>query len=90
VYRQPDGVGGEVWRVLHKLYECGTAEASIYRQGLGEFFLDDLWHYEAAWIVPTEEVQKKLMAVLRQETVPIKLNHKPYSMVSYVWGQTYQ
>jgi hypothetical protein len=27
--------------------------AAVYRQGLGEFFLDDLWRYEAAWAVPT-------------------------------------
>ena len=41
-YRQGDGNGGHVWRVLHKLNQCGTAESAIYRQGLGEFFLDDL------------------------------------------------
>ena len=48
-YRQPDGKGGHVWRVVHKLNHCGTAEAAIYRQGLGEFFLDDLWRHEAAF-----------------------------------------
>ena len=41
-YQQPDGNGGHVWRVLHKLNQCGTGSADIYRQGLGEFFLDDL------------------------------------------------
>ena len=25
-YRQPDGKGGHVWRVVHKLNHCGTAE----------------------------------------------------------------
>jgi len=30
---------GNTWRVAHKLNQCGTAEASVYRQGLGEFFL---------------------------------------------------
>jgi hypothetical protein len=38
--------------VLHKLNQCGTATGSIYRQGLGEFFLDDLWRQEAVWSVP--------------------------------------
>ena len=33
------------WRVAHKLNECGTAGGHIYRQGLGEFFMDDLWRY---------------------------------------------
>lgn len=51
-YQQPDGRGGHVWRVLHKLNECGTADAALYRQGLGEFFLDDPGRFEAAWVVP--------------------------------------
>ncbi len=33
-----DGKG--VWRVAHKLNHCGTAHGVLYRQGLGEFFLD--------------------------------------------------
>lgn len=89
-YRQPDGEGGQVWRVMHKLNQCGTAESAIYRQGLGNFFLDDLWRYEAAWVVPTPEVQRKLMAVLKDEPKAIALHHKPYSIVSYAWGQKYQ
>ena len=89
-YQQPDGAGGHVWRVLHKLNQCGTAVSAIYRQGLGEFFLDDLWRYEAAWVVPTPEVQARLINLLRDEPRAIQLHHKPYSMVSYAWGQTYQ
>jgi len=89
-YQQPDGTGGHVWRVLHKLNQCGTAVSAIYRQGLGEFFLDDLWRFEAAWVVPTPEVQARLMDVLRDEPRAIQLHHKPYSMVSYAWGQKYQ
>jgi hypothetical protein len=61
-YRQRDALGASVWRVLHKLNQCGTAESALYRQGLGDFFLDDLWRFEAAWVVPTPEVQRKLLA----------------------------
>jgi hypothetical protein len=89
-YRQPDGSGGHVWRVLHKLNQCGTAESAIYRQGLGEFFLDTPWRYEAAWVVPTPAVQTQLMQVLRNEPDAVQLHHKPYSMVSYAWAQKYQ
>jgi hypothetical protein len=92
-YRQPDAAspGGSVWRVLHKLNQCGSAEAAVYRQGLGDFFLDDLWRFEAAWVVPTPEVQKQLLALL-QGGGPgtLSLHHKPYSIVSYAWSQTYQ
>lgn len=89
-YRQPDGANGHVWRVLHKLNLCGSAVSAIYRQGLGEFFLDDLWRYEAAWVVPTPEVQAQLLKVLRDEPRSVSLHHKPYSMVSYAWSQKYQ
>jgi hypothetical protein len=89
-YRQSDGQGGSVWRVLHKLNQCGTAESALYRQGLGEFFLDDLWRYEATWVVPTPQVQQQLLAVLQDPVRAVQLHHKPYSMVSYVWGLHYQ
>lgn len=89
-YRHPDGKGGHVWRVLHKLNHCGTADAAIYRQGLGEFFLDDLWRYEAAFSPLAPEVQRRLLAVLRDDRQSAKMHHKPYSIVSYAWGRTYQ
>ena len=89
-YLQPDAQGRSQWRVLHKLNRCGTAVSDIYRQGLGEFFMDDLWRFEAAWVVPTPEVQSKLLALLRDQPRAVSLHHKPYSMVSYVWGQKYQ
>lgn len=91
-YKQPDwqGQGGHVWRVLHKLNHCGTQEAAIYRQGLGEFFLDDPWRLEAAWVVPAPEVQEKLLALVKDERRALALHHKPYNIVSYVWGNKYQ
>lgn len=85
-YRTAEGP----WRVAHKLNTCGTAEASLYRQGLGEFFMDDLFRYEAAWSVPTREVQDKLLASLADNARTTALHTKPYSMVSYAWAQKYQ
>ena len=89
-YQQPDGNGGHVWRVLHKLNQCGTSSADIYRQGLGEFFLDDPWRFEAAWSVPTREVQDKLLPLLLDPSRATSLHYRPYSIVSYAWGQQYQ
>ncbi len=89
-YKQPDGNGGHLWRVLHKLNHCGTQEAAIYRQGLGEFFLDDPWRLEAAWVVPTPEVQARLHALLLHEQRAIALHHRPYNLVSYPWSRKYQ
>ena len=79
------------WRVVHKLNQCGTAFATLYRQGLGDFFLDDLWRYETAWVVPTPAVQKQLLAALDEPAASIaRLHTAPYSIVSYAWGQKYQ
>lgn len=85
-YRTDEGV----WRVLHKLNQCGTAVGSIYRQGLGEFFLDDLWRYEAVWSVPAPALQAPLLSLLTDPVRSIRLHERSYNMVSYVWGTRYQ
>ena len=64
--------------------------AVVYRQGLGEFFLDDLYEYEAAVVVPAPEVQAKLLPALRDNARLAQLNTPAYSMVAYPWSQTYQ
>ncbi|VTU13325.1 hypothetical protein SRS16CHR_00533 [Variovorax sp. SRS16] len=79
------------WRVVHKLNQCGTAVAEVYRQGLGQFFLDDPWRYETAWSVPTPAVQAQMLAALNETPARItRLHVEPYSIVSYVWGRKYQ
>ncbi|MCW5653946.1 DUF2145 domain-containing protein [Hydrogenophaga sp.] len=78
------------WRVLHKLNQCGSAVGSVYRQGLGEFFLDDLWRYEAAWAVPVPALQAALYAALTDPVRGIAMNTRDYSMVSYPWSTRYQ
>jgi hypothetical protein len=79
-----------VWRVVHKLNQCGTAQAAVYRQGLGEFFMDDLFDYEAAIVVLAPEVQARMLATLRDNRGVAALNTPAYSMVAYPWAQTYQ
>jgi hypothetical protein len=89
----PNGQGGHVWRVMHKLNQCGTADSAVYRQGLGEFFLDDLWRFETAWVVPTQDVQAHLLALLietNHDGRALSQHSKAYSTVSYVWGIKYQ
>ena len=79
-----------VWRVVHKLNQCGSAQADLYRQGLGEFFLDDLWDYQAAWAVPSTEVQQHLLPLLQDDVRVAQLHTAAYSLVAYPWAQTYQ
>lgn len=79
-----------VWRVVHKLNQCGTDHAAIYRQGLGEFFLDAPYRYEAAFVVLKPELQQSLLPVLTDNTRVLRFNERRYSMVAYAFGTTYQ
>jgi hypothetical protein len=89
-YQLPDGQGGMTWRVVHKLNTCGTSESAVYRQGLGEFFLDDLWRFEAAWVAPSPEIQARLLVLLQDRSRVTAMHERHYSIVSYVWGTKYQ
>ncbi|MDG0854965.1 DUF2145 domain-containing protein [Roseateles puraquae] len=84
-YRQ-DGV----WRVVHKLNHCGTDQAAVYRQGLGEFFLDNPFRYEAAFVVLKPELQQALLPVLADNTRVARFHEPRYSMVAYAFGTRYQ
>jgi hypothetical protein len=90
-YREePAGQGPAMWRVVHKLNHCGSAEAGLHRQGLAEFFLDDLHEFVAAYAVPTAAVQQHLLPLLRDNARVAQLHSPAYSMVAYPWAQTYQ
>ena len=78
------------WRVVHKLNGCGSASASVYRQGLGEFFLDDLHDFRAGVVIPRPEVQARLLDVLGDNRRVAQLHTPAYSMVAYPWAQRYQ
>lgn len=81
---------GKAWRVVHKLNQCGSARASLYRQGLGEFLLDDLYEYEAAIVVLAPEVQARLLPALRDNARVAQLNTPAYNMLAYPWALKYQ
>ena len=85
-YRTTDGS----WRVLHKLNQCATAEGALFRQGLGEFFMDKPWRYEAAFVVLTPELQQALLPLLRENGRVRALDEPRYSMVAYAWGTRFQ
>jgi hypothetical protein len=81
---------GKPWRVVHKLNQCGTPTAALYRQGLAEFFLDDLHAYEAAVTVPTPDLQASLKPLLLDDARAATLHTARYNMVAYPWSTRYQ
>ncbi|MDO5289959.1 MAG: DUF2145 domain-containing protein [Pseudomonadota bacterium] len=85
-YRTPEGH----WRVVHKLNACGTDRAMIMRQGLGEFFLDDMWRYQATWRAVPAPWQDAMWRLLQDNRQALTLHEPRYSMVSYAWGTRYQ
>jgi hypothetical protein len=88
-YRETVG-GKPAWRILHKLNHCGTALSALYRQGLGEFFLDKPHRYEAAFVALSADLQARLLPLLKDNARVGVLNEPQYSMVAYAWAQTYQ
>jgi len=78
------------WLVLHKLNHCGQARGDLYRQGLAEFFLDDLFEYQAAFVPLAAPLQQALLPVLRDNARAAMLHEPAYSMVAYPWAQRYQ
>jgi hypothetical protein len=78
------------WIVAHKLNQCGTANAQLYRQGLGQFFLDDMFAYEAGMVIPGADVQARLLPLLKDNARLMQLHTESYNMLAYPWSQKYQ
>lgn len=85
-----DASAGGAWRVVHKLNHCGTDRSSIYRQGIGDFFLDEPFELAAAWATPDIALQKRLLAVLGDTSAIARMHEQTYSMVAYPWAVRYQ
>ena len=77
------------WTAVHELNQCGTAYSALYRQGLGNFFLDDMFAYEANVFVPGVATQKKLATMLASD-LPLRLHRARYNMLAYVYAIDYQ
>ncbi|WP_028101930.1 DUF2145 domain-containing protein [Pseudoduganella violaceinigra] len=77
------------WVVVQLLNDCGTANSALYNDGLGNFFLSGVFRYQAQLILPSPEVQQRLVQVLASRT-PVRMHEPHYSMLSYAWSTRYQ
>ncbi|MEQ1516051.1 MAG: DUF2145 domain-containing protein [Usitatibacteraceae bacterium] len=77
------------WRVVHELNHCGTAASEIYDDGLGNFFLDDLWKMEAVILIPSEPTQQRIATLLKSRN-HLVLHDAHYNMVAYPFSTKYQ
>ena len=76
------------WSVVHELNQCGTAESALFNEGLGNFF-QDLHAYETRIVVPSQEVQQRLAAMLASPA-PMRMHSARYNMLAYPYATTYQ
>jgi len=77
------------WLVSHELNRCATAESGIYAEGLGNFFLDDMFAYETLLVIPGDRTQQRLEELLAGD-VPLRLHGLPYNMLAYAFSTRYQ
>ncbi|SHG51314.1 DUF2145 domain-containing protein [Massilia sp. CF038] len=77
------------WLVVHELNQCGTASSGLYDQGLANFFLDDLYRYEAVVLIPSAQSQSRIAGVLGSY-VANRMHYARYNMLAYPFSTEYQ
>jgi len=77
------------WIVMHELNDCGSASSGLYDEGMGNFFLTDLYRHEAQLVIPGPEAQARLARLMASRT-PLRLYEPRYNMLSYVYSTKYQ
>jgi len=77
------------WTVVHLLNECGTADSNLYNEGLGNFFLTDLYQFDAEILIPAPAVQQKMAQLLASRT-PLRMHESSYNMLAYAFSTRYQ
>ena len=77
------------WLVVHELNRCGTAQSALFDEGLGNFFLDDMFAYETRIVVPSPQVQQRIAAMLAS-TTPLRLHDERYNMLAFPFSTNYQ
>ncbi len=77
------------WDVVHMLNHCGRADADLYDQGLGNFFLDDLYRFEAVVLIPRPELQAQLAEAIAGGKGRALLEPS-YSLIAHPYSIKYQ
>lgn len=85
IERLPDGT----WSVMHELNQCGTANSELFTEGLGNFFMDDMFAFETLVLIPSSETQQKIQQVMADGRAK-NLHAARYNMLSYAYSTMYQ
>jgi hypothetical protein len=77
------------WLVVHELNQCGTKQSALFDEGLGNFFLDNMFAYETRILVPSAAAQARISAMLASST-PLRLHDGRYNMLAFPYALEYQ
>ena len=77
------------WTVTHALNMCADATSALFDEGLGNFYLDEMYAFETRAVIPAPEAQARLQAILAG---PVKtaLFEREYSVIANPWSTRYQ
>jgi hypothetical protein len=78
------------WRTIHLLNACNSKQSALWKEGLANFFLDDLHSYDALLITPSPALQNKLQALVRSDSAIKAMHNSNYNMVAYPFSEKYQ
>ncbi len=77
------------WDTIHLLSQCKIPTSAIYRQGLMNFYVDDLITLDSRLIIPDAHLQQQLLALLNSNT-KLALHDDKYSVIAYPYAMAYQ
>jgi hypothetical protein len=77
------------WTMVEELNQCGTASSALFDDGFGNFFLDDMFAYEAKIVIPSPDAQRRIGALLSAGAGG-RLHEAHYNLVAYPWSTKYQ
>ena len=80
---------GQPWSVIHELNQCGTDHSSIFDEGLGNLFLDNMYSYQTLIVIPSAQTQERMAAILSSGEM-LKFHGRPYNMVAYPFSTDFQ
>lgn len=81
---------GAPWRIAHLLNECGTAQSDLWYEGLGNFFLDDLFRFDTLLLIPPEPIANALLTRIQQPKTLRSLFDPHYNMIAFPFSTRYQ
>lgn len=77
------------YTVLHELNECGSDRSGLYEEGLGNFFLDDVFAFEVLVLIPPTALQQGLQQAISNHNA-VKIHFPEYNMLAYPFSDSHQ